>query len=331
LTGAITSCVAKLPLQRERTPAMMLADQIAYVALVANDPAAAGVFEHHFGLPRHELSSAAGPVPVFALGRSALTLFPSGHPLVDGETKPGVHHIALGVDDLDAAAERAAAASAPPAGTAVALGLDGRRVCRLARDATVGVRTVLTERLGLAPHAEGPVQRIDHIGVASTDVREDEAVFCGQLGFAVESRQTDMEVSIAVESFTSDKYGVVYHSRTPEPVGGLRVLFITVGDCELEFLANFDPRRGGEVHHGQAGNTRQDQGAIARFVASRGRGLHHVAVRSPDMDKLLGSMASAGLPMIDTKGRPGSRRALIGFPHPKALGGVLIHIVQRPD
>jgi catechol 2,3-dioxygenase-like lactoylglutathione lyase family enzyme len=305
---------------------MMLADQIAYVALVANDPAAAGVFERHFGLPRHELSSAAGSVPVFALGRSALALFPPGHPLVDGETKPGVHHIALGVDNLDTAA-----ASALPADSATAPGLGGRRIRRLARGSTVGVRTVLTERLGLAPHAEGPVQGIDHIGVASTDVREDEAVFCGQLGFVVESRQTDMEVSIAVESFTSDKYGVVYHSRTPEPVGGLRVTFITVGDCELEFLANFDPRRGGEVHRGQAGNTRQDQGAIARFVASRGRGLHHVAVKAPDIDKLLGSMAAAGLPMIDTKGRPGSRRALIGFPHPKALGGVLMHVVQRPD
>jgi hypothetical protein len=46
---------------------------------------------------------------------------------------------------------------------------------------------------------------------------------------------------------------------------------------------------------------------------------------------LLGSMAAAGLPMIDTRGRPGSRRALIGFPHPRALGGVLIHLVQRPD
>jgi hypothetical protein len=140
-----------------------------------------------------------------------------------------------------------------------------------------------------------------------------------------------MEVALAVESFTSDTYGVVYHARPPEPVGGLRIAFVTVGDCELEFLANFDPRQKGEVHHGRAGNTRQDQGAIARFVASQGRGLHHVAVKSPDIDALLGSMAAAGLPMIDTRGRPGSRRALIGFPHPRALGGVLMHLVQRPD
>ena len=134
-----------------------------------------------------------------------------------------------------------------------------------------------------------------------------------------------------MESFTSDKYGVVYHTRPPQPVGGLRITFITVGDCELEFLANFDPRQSGEVDHGRAGTTRQDQGAIARYVASRGRGLHHVAVKSPDVDALLGGMAAAGLPMIDTTGRPGSRRARIGFPHPRALGGVLMHVVQRPD
>jgi hypothetical protein len=307
----------------------MLADQIAYVALVSNDPAAAaGVFERHFGLPRHELASAAGPVPVFPLGRSALAVFPPKHPLVEGEAKPGVHHIALGTDDLDAAVARADGAGAP---AVAAMGLGGKRIRRLARDATTGVRVLLTERLGLASRADGPVERLDHIGVASTDVREDETVFCGRLGFAVESRQTDMEVSLAVESFTSDKYGVVYHTRAPEPVGGLRVTFITVGDCELEFLANFDPRQEGEVDHGRAGTTRQDQGAIARYVASRGRGLHHFAVKAHDIDALLGGMAASGLPMIDTKGRPGSRRALIGFPHPRALGGVLMHVVQRPD
>jgi catechol 2,3-dioxygenase-like lactoylglutathione lyase family enzyme len=191
------------------------------------------------------------------------------------------------------------------------------------------VRIRLTERLGFAPRATGSVERLDHVGVASADVREDEAVFCSHLGFTVESRQTDMEMSLAVESFTSDKYGVVYHTRTPQPVGGLRVTFITVGDCELEFLASFDPQQEGHVDHGRAGTTRQDQGAIARFVSTRGRGLHHFAVKVRDIDAFLGSMAAAGVPMIDTKGRPGSRRALIGFPHPRALGGVLMHFVER--
>jgi catechol 2,3-dioxygenase-like lactoylglutathione lyase family enzyme len=300
----------------------MLADHIAYVALVSSDPAtASSVFERHFGLVRAELSSATGPVPVFALGRSALAVFPPAHPLVEGEARPGVHHIAFAVDDVDAV-------ELPVEGLRE-VGLDGRRIRRLRRDAMNGVRVLLTERLGLTPRGGGPVERLDHVGVASTDVREDEALFSRRLGLAVESRQTDMEVSMAVESFTSDKYGVVYHTRVPEPVGGLRVTFITVGDCELEFLANFDPGQGGHVDHGRAGTTRQDQGAIARYVATRGRGLHHFAVKTRDADALLDGMARAGLPMIDTKGRPGSRRALIGFPHPRALGGVLMHVVQR--
>jgi catechol 2,3-dioxygenase-like lactoylglutathione lyase family enzyme len=301
-----------------------LADQIAYAALVSSDPAtAASVFERHFGLPRAELSSPAGPVPVFSLGRSALAVFPPGHPSVDGEARPCVHHIALAVDDLDAV-------DAPCDG-APALGLGGRRIRRLSREAMNGVRVLLTERLDLTPRSGGPVERLDHIGVASSDVAQDEAVFSGRLGFPVESRQTDIEVSVPMESFTSDKYGVVYHTRPPEPAGGLRVTFISVGDCELEFLANFDPRQEGRVDHGRPGTTQQDQGAIARYVATRGRGLHHFALKVRDADALLSGMAGAGLPMIDTKGRPGSRRALIGFPHPRALGGVLMHVVQRQE
>lgn len=305
----------------------MLADQIAYVALASNDTAATcEVFERHFGLPRTEFASSAGPVPLYALGRSALAVFPLGHPMLEGEAKPGVHHVALGVDDVAASAARA---GLPVAG-ATGHGLDGRMTLQLERSATVGVRTCLTERIELLPCPGAAVERIDHLGVASSDVFEDERLFSGKLGFAVESRQTDMEVSLAVESFTSDKYGVVYHNRAPEPVGGLRVCFITVGDCELEFLANFDPRQGAEIAHGQAGSTKQDQGAITRFVASRGRGLHHVALKVTDINATLASMAAAGLPMIDLKGRPGSRRALIGFPHPRAVGGFLMHLVERP-
>jgi catechol 2,3-dioxygenase-like lactoylglutathione lyase family enzyme len=308
-----------------------IADHVAYVALVSNDPSlAAKVFETHFGLPRADLTSRAGSVPVFALGRSALAVFPPAHPVVDGEARPGVHHIALGVDDPQAAAALLDGASAR-SDDGSALGLGGRRTCRIPREATNGVRVLLTEPLDLAPRSGGPVERLDHVGIASSDVSEDETVFSGTLGFPVESRQTDIEVSVPMESFTSDKYGVVYHTRAPEPVGGLRVTFITVGDCELEFLANFDPRQAGAVEHGRAGTTRQDQGAIARYVQSRGRGLHHFAVKARDADALLGGMAAAGLPMIDVKGRPGSRRALIGFPHPRALGGVLMHVVQRAD
>ena len=306
----------------------MLADRIAWLGLVSNDVAgAARVFEEFFQLPRKDLESPVGKVPAFALGKASLALFEPEHPLCDGETKTGVHHIALAAPDMAASVAKAGAAGLTVAGETAGLG--GGWVRRLGREAKTGVRLMLATPPALPAHAPGALERIDHIGIASTDVREDEAVFSGKLGFEVESRQTDMEVTTTVESFTSDKYGVIYHSRAPVLGGGLRVTFITVGDCELEFLANFDPRQKGEVEKGTAGTTKQDQGAIARFVASRGRGLHHMALKTPDIDALLGRMAKAGVPMIDTVGRPGSRRAKIGFPHPKALCGVLMHLVQR--
>jgi catechol 2,3-dioxygenase-like lactoylglutathione lyase family enzyme len=191
------------------------------------------------------------------------------------------------------------------------------------------VLTVLTEPVDLPGAGDGRVERLDHVGVASADNRGAVDAFVGTLGATLESTQTDLEVAIAVESFTSDKYGAVYHTRAPEPVGGLRVAFVTVGDCELELLQDFDPRHGMRVDQGRPGTTKQDQGAIARFVASRGAGLHHLAFKVADIDERLAGLARAGLRLIDQVGRPGSRRARIGFIHPASLGGVLAHFVQR--
>src|SRR5688500_5524789 len=101
----------------------MLADQIAYVALVsAGTKATSCVFERALGRRRCDGPTAAGTAADFSIGRSALAVFSPGHPLVEGESKPGVHHIALGVDDLAAATARASAAgiaaAAPAAGLA---------------------------------------------------------------------------------------------------------------------------------------------------------------------------------------------------------------------
>jgi catechol 2,3-dioxygenase-like lactoylglutathione lyase family enzyme len=172
------------------------------------------------------------------------------------------------------------------------------------------------------------VERIDHVGVASQDTGAGIDAFSTRMGFPIESRQTDVEVSIAVESFTSDTYGVVSHTRPPEIVGGLRVAFVTVGDAELELLQDLDPREGTRAARGP-GNTRGDRSAIARFIAARGPGLHHLALKVDDIDAALASLAAAGVTVIDRVGRPGSRRARIGFLHPSSLGGVLVHLVER--
>lgn len=304
--------------------------RLSYVALVSRDvPAAAEVLGGVLGLTATECSvPGGGAVPVFAAGDAGLALFEPGHPFVQETDRTGVHHIGLTVDDIDATA-----AELGDAGIAVrdpgATGLGGGRHVELDPDDTVGVRTCLVDPLSIERSSSGRIERIDHLGIATSDNRKAIAVFAGRLGLPIESQQTDMQVETTIESFTSDKYGVVYHSRPPRPVGGLRVAFLTAGECELEFLQNFDPSHGAEIRHGASGSTQQDQGAITRYIGSQGQGLHHVALKSPEINGTLSALAEAGCNMIDTVGRPGSRRALIGFIHPRSLGGVLFHVVQR--
>ena len=294
---------------------MIQAPRLSYVALISRDiPAAQRLLGEVLGLPRVVLDTGDGTVPVFAVGQAALALFAPGDLFVDGATRTGVHHIGLDYGD------------APPAAGPVRAGLGGNP--RRAFGEPLGVRTFLASILDI-PRGQGIVDRIDHLGIASADNQAAIAVFSGEMGLPIESQQTDMEVETAIESFTSDKYGVVYHTRTPRVVGGLRVAFLTAGDCELEFLQNFDPSHGAELNHGAAGNTRQDQGAITRFIAAHGAGLHHVALKTPDIDAALAAMERAGARMIDRTGRPGSRRARIGFVHPGSFGGVLFHFVER--
>jgi catechol 2,3-dioxygenase-like lactoylglutathione lyase family enzyme len=307
---------------------------LAYVALVVSDvEAAAALFQRDFGLTRTDcaVGETGRRAPVLSVGQSALALFAPGDPFVGGQSKPGIHHIALGVKDPLAAAAAAKASGIGIAESEPSAGLSGARRLLLSPEATVGVRSYLSEPLALEDSRPGFVERIDHLGVASADNVAAIDAFSTRLGYPVESTQTDTEVQITVESFTSDKYGVVSHTRPPEPVGGLRVAFVTVGDCELEFLQEFDPRAETRVARDRPGNTRQDQGAIARFIAARGPGLHHVALKVADINGALAVLARAGYALIDSVGRPGSRGALIGFIHPKSLCGVLVHLVQRAE
>jgi methylmalonyl-CoA/ethylmalonyl-CoA epimerase len=310
----------------------MIGETLAYAALVVSGvEAAAAMFQRDFGLSRSDytVGGSGRRAPVLSVGASALALFAPGDPFIGGQSKLGVHHIALGAKDPWSAASAAVAAGIPVAGPEPSEGLNGARRWLLSAEATLGVRTYLTEPLPLERSHGAGVERIDHLGVASADNQAAIDVFSTRLGCVLESSQTDTEVQIAVESFTSDKYGVVYHTRPPEPVGGLRVAFITIGDCELEFLQELDPRAGARAAADRPGTTKQDQSAIGRFIAARGPGLHHLALKVSDINAALARLGRAGYALIDTVGRPGSRRALIGFVHPKSLCGVLVHLVQR--
>ena len=65
-----------------------------------------------------------------------------------------------------------------------------------------------------------------------------------------------------------------------------------------------------------------DESGVARFLATRGEGLHHVCLRSDDLPRDLERLAAAEVELIDSEPRPGADGE-VAFIHPRALNGVL--------
>ncbi len=276
------------------------------------------------GLARTDVTLQGRAIPFFGIGQSALAVFEVDDPYLDEPRFAGVHHMALAAPDPAATATR----HGLPV-TASGAGLNGKRFVAIDQAATVGIRTRFVEPLPIPVNA-GPAYKIDHLGIATNDNDATVRVFTGNLGCPIQSTQTDIEIRNVTESFISDKYGAVYHARPPQILGGLRDVFITVGDCELELLMDFDPSMKPKEQLGEEqGNTKGDQSAIAKYVARRGPGLAHVAFATRNIDAILPRLAKDGWRMIDLAGRPGGRGSKIGFVHPSNFGGgLLMHFVE---
>ena len=74
-----------------------------------------------------------------------------------------------------------------------------------------------------------------------------------------------------------------------------------------------------------------DTSPIAKFIANRGAGVHHVALRADSVQSELDRVKVIGLQMIDEFTRPGAEQTQVGFLHPRAMGGVLLEMVERPE
>ncbi len=74
---------------------------------------------------------------------------------------------------------------------------------------------------------------------------------------------------------------------------------------------------------------RSSSSPIARFLARRGPGIHHVAYRVSDLRATLQDLNTRGFQLIDEEPRPGARGHLVAFVHPKSTGGALIELVQH--
>ncbi|MCG0238520.1 MAG: methylmalonyl-CoA epimerase [Firmicutes bacterium] len=110
-----------------------------------------------------------------------------------------------------------------------------------------------------------------------------------------------------------DVLGLPLEKEEEIPTQGVRAAFLAAGEVHLELLAPTDP-----------------EGPIARFLARRGEGIHHVAFAVEDIREAMARARAAGLELLSDEPRPGAGGALVVFIHPRSTRGVLIELVQRP-
>ncbi len=70
-------------------------------------------------------------------------------------------------------------------------------------------------------------------------------------------------------------------------------------------------------------------GPIARFMAKRGEGMHHLALRVAELSASLDRLQAAGVRLIDTVPRTGTHGWRIAFVHPESCNGVLVELVEE--
>jgi methylmalonyl-CoA/ethylmalonyl-CoA epimerase len=73
----------------------------------------------------------------------------------------------------------------------------------------------------------------------------------------------------------------------------------------------------------------RDDSPVAKYLASKGEGLHHVGYRVNDCAAALERVKAEGHRVIDEAPRPGSRGTTVAFVHPKTAFGTLIELVQE--
>jgi methylmalonyl-CoA epimerase len=104
--------------------------------------------------------------------------------------------------------------------------------------------------------------------------------------------------------------------EAPEEVASQRVRahFIPAGEATLELL-----------------EATADDSPIAKYVAKRGPGLHHITLRVDDIRAALAELKAKGVKLIDADPREGAHGSLVAFIHPSSAHGVLVELKQAMD
>jgi methylmalonyl-CoA/ethylmalonyl-CoA epimerase len=122
----------------------------------------------------------------------------------------------------------------------------------------------------------------------------------------------DMEAALKVYR---DALGLPLARVEDVPAEGVKVAFLPMpeGDGEVELVQPTDEESG-----------------IARFLAKRGQGIHHICFRVDDIQAAMDHVTANGLQVIEDEPRVGSQGQKYVFIHPKSAHGVLIELYQLP-
>lgn len=69
--------------------------------------------------------------------------------------------------------------------------------------------------------------------------------------------------------------------------------------------------------------------AIAKFLATRGPGIHHICLKVKNIRAILKTLKAQGVRLVHEEPVPGAHNCLIAFVHPKSTGGVLIELSEK--
>lgn len=93
---------------------------------------------------------------------------------------------------------------------------------------------------------------------------------------------------------------------------GVKTSFYQVGETKIELLES----------------TKEDS-SIAKFIAKKGEGIHHIAFDVDDIEKEIQRLQEAGFELIHKSPKAGADNKLIAFLHPKSSNGVLVELCMN--
>ena len=123
-------------------------------------------------------------------------------------------------------------------------------------------------------------------------------------------------LGIAVKSLSAAKaiYEKLGLSVSPEEKvehEQVRLVMVPVGESRLELL-----------------EATSENSTIAKFIAKRGEGLHHVCLKVPDLPAAIERLKKDGVRLVSEEIKVGAGGHQYVFVHPSSNGGVLLELVQ---